>query len=559
MDQKTRTSVLLAKGYFPKELPSAFTTSDFGRDAVDLTEWLSAHLVERKAPGKYQGKVKSGSYYYKIDHADAEIISTPKRGYERRNLHVTHPIPQAFLTWELSSNWKSIQKWLSKQTFSLDKVMVSETASRGIPDINFIAHRAKKAFIEATANWVVKTDITRIYPSIYTHSIPWAAYGKENVKAKIKLYEGSLADRIDQLLRSCNRNQTVGIPIGPETSRIVAEIVSARVEDGFRSSNHGLSLTEIDRLQDDWFIGCDTFDQAEVAISSVIRSYRGYGLELNGSKTFIERSNAVSEEQWVSELGSFLSHGNAVPYGKGLAEFLSLGVRMQVLHPSKPVINYVISIVENGKVFRRDAGVVESFLLKSIALSPSSLSGIARVLINLHHDTKALSITRVAKRVRQELVRHLKNGNTFEVLWLLYILRGLSAHVRVSEIAEFIAVPQSSVVSLVLLDMDNRGLVIGSLPKTRWADFVDDQISRTSGLWLLAYEGIRHGWPTDPHGLAALPFFKPMLDRDIVFYDPRRNVPTSKATTTRRRRARRTARRATFALIQSLRGFEDEY
>lgn len=560
MDNEKRISILLAKGYFPKELPPAFTTMDFGKEAnAVMQDWLISGLVERKPSGKYRGKYKRGSYFYKMEYADAETLSTPKRGYERRNLHITHPVPQAFLAYELSTNWASIQKWISRQTFSLDKVTVALSSYRGIPDINFSAHRAKKAFIESTANWLVKTDITRFYPSIYTHSIPWAAYGKEKVKSKLKMYDGSLADRLDQLLRYCNRNQTVGIPVGPETSRVIAEVVSSRVEESFKLSDHKLHLADVDRLQDDWFIGCESLDQAEIAISSLIRSYREYGLELNGGKTFIERSNSVSDEQWVSELGSFLSHGASVPYGKRLSEFLSLGVRMQVMHPTKPVINYVISVVENRKISKQDAAAVESFLLKAMALSPSSMSGIARVLINLHHDTKALSLSRVAKRAREELVRHFKNGNAFECLWLLYILRGLSLHIKVSDILPYISVAQSSAISLVLLDMENKGLTIGSLPKASWSATIDTTIANTSGLWLLAYEGIRHGWLTDPHGLAACDFFKPMLARNISFYDPAKNVPTSKSATARRRNARRSAYRATFSLIQSLRGFDEEY
>ena len=110
---------------------------------------------------------------------------------------------------------------------------VSDTDSRAIKGINFALHRAKKGYLEATADWLVKTDISRFYPSIYTHSIPWAAYGKERVKAGLDFYKGSFADRLDLLVRSCNRNQTIRLPIGPETSRIIAEIISSRIDSEF--------------------------------------------------------------------------------------------------------------------------------------------------------------------------------------------------------------------------------------------------------------------------------------------------------------------------------------
>lgn len=561
MDYKKRAAVMLGNGYFPKELPPAFTTLDFGRSASEvMDEWVHLKVVEHRAPSKYQGKKKRGAYLYKIDHTEAEIISAPKRGFERRTLHITHPVPQAFLTLELSQNWHTLQKWLSRQAFSLDRITVISKATRGIPDINFDAHRAKKAFIEATANWLVKTDITRFYPSIYTHSIPWAAYGKERVKDSLKLYDGSLADRIDQLLRACNRNQTIGIPVGPDTSRVIAEVISSSIDQTFGVEKPALSTNNIDRLQDDWFIGCATLEQAELVLSRITLSYRDFGLEINGSKTSIERTSAVSEQQWVSELGSFLSHRTGIPTGKRLAEFLSLGLRMQVSYPHQPVINYLISVIENQKLQKSDAGVVESFLLRAATLSPSSLSSISRVLINLHHDTKNVSVGRVVERLMQELGRHLENGNNLESIWILYTIRGLSAHVSLSAIRDYVIHPKSSALSLVLLDMSKKGLLLGKLPTTEWGNILTKDRATTSGLWLLAYEGIRHGWLPDTHGLAATPVFKPMLDRHIKFYDPRRNVLTSKSVVTRRRRDRSKARAATYALIQALRGFDvNEY
>ena len=45
-------------------------------------------------------------------------------------------------------------------------------------------------------------------------------------------------------------------------------------------------------------------------------------------------------------------------------------MRMQVLYPHQPVVNYVISVIENQKIRRHDAGAVESFLLRSITVSP---------------------------------------------------------------------------------------------------------------------------------------------------------------------------------------------
>jgi hypothetical protein len=182
---KRRLSALVSKGYFPKELPPAFTTHDFGHHVSEiLGDWEAKGVFRRKSPGNVPNtnKKKSNSYLYGVDDADSEIISMPKRGYERRNLHITHPIPHALLCYELTINWRTIQKWLSRQMFSLDEIRILDTYERSIKGINHQAHEAKKAYIASSSDWLIKTDISRFYPTIYTHSIAWAAYGKEKVK-----------------------------------------------------------------------------------------------------------------------------------------------------------------------------------------------------------------------------------------------------------------------------------------------------------------------------------------------------------------------------------------
>lgn len=276
------------------------------------------------------------------------------------------------LSYELAKNWKAVQKWLSRQTFSLDEIRISDRYERSLKGINFQIHRTKKAYLEATSDWLVKTDISRFYPTIYTHSIAWAAYGKEKVKRNLKLYQDSLADRLDILIRSCNRNQTIGIPIGPETSRIIAEIISSRIDSDFHRKSPDIPRECVDRRQDDWLIGVNTLERAEIVLSTITSIYRDYGLEINGSKTSIDRIIAAPEAAWVSEIGAFLSHRPGPIRAARLKELLSLSLRLQSDFPYEPVINYVLSIIEGQHVAAGDVELLESFLLKAAVLSPIS-------------------------------------------------------------------------------------------------------------------------------------------------------------------------------------------
>jgi hypothetical protein len=76
---------------------------------------------------------------------------------------------------------------------------------------------------------LISADIQNFYPSIYTHSIPWAIHGKATAKQRMgdpHLY----GNRLDKSTAGCQEGQTVGVAIGPDTSLIVAECLLAAVE-----------------------------------------------------------------------------------------------------------------------------------------------------------------------------------------------------------------------------------------------------------------------------------------------------------------------------------------
>jgi len=560
MPEKERLSALLSLGYFPKELPLVFTTLDFGRHSSEIiAAWRKANVfktetVSYKQPGKRK-KNLFGSYTYKISDTDIEVISKPKRGYERRNINITHPIPQALLAYEISTHWKSISGWLSRQTYSLDKIQISKLFDRSIRGINFDIHRAKNNFIEATSDWLVKTDITRFYPTIYTHSIPWAAYGKEKVKNNLSLYKGSLADRLDILIRNCNRNQTIGIPIGPETSRVIAEIISSRIDDDF-AADTDLNNKDIDRLQDDWFIGVSTFEEAEDVLSKIARLYRNYGLEINGSKTSINHILKTKNLTWTSEITSFLAHKSGPLKGARLKEFLNLSLRLQTEFENDHVINYAMSVIEGGRFGGENVELLESFLLKAAVLSPVSMDRICRVILNFEHDTKQISKKRLRNRFTQLAERNLEKGNLYEAIWQIYTLRGLKIAINSKKISEIICTHHGSALPLILLDMKEKGLFLNSLPKSNWEDKITIERVERDWIWLLAYEGIRKGWLADKNGVMNAPFFKEMDRRDVVFYDQKKNVKKSKAERKIRDNRRRKNVLEMQDFIQKLRGIE---
>ena len=132
-------------------------------------------------------------------------------------------------------------------------------------------------------------DISKCFDSIYTHSIAWAlktkAYSKSN--ARVKNSFGSIFDRI---MQSCNYNETAGIVIGPETSRVFAEIIFQEIDQNIELELSALGFVfgesyVVKRYVDDIFI-FTTDDLDSEKIKKVVSScFKKYKLNLNSNKT----------------------------------------------------------------------------------------------------------------------------------------------------------------------------------------------------------------------------------------------------------------------------------
>lgn len=81
-------------------------------------------------------------------------------------------------------------------------------------------------------------DISKCFPSIYTHSIEWAIRGKEATKKRIVSVNNdkSFGARFDRFMENINYGETNGIVVGPEFSRIFAEIILQDIDHKIESA-----------------------------------------------------------------------------------------------------------------------------------------------------------------------------------------------------------------------------------------------------------------------------------------------------------------------------------
>lgn len=159
---------LLAYGLFAEKLPPIFSS-------VEFCDWAKKNKTLIKSePREY-------IYYESIRN-----VNIP------RQLGIPNPFSYACLCFTLERYWTDLQKYFREITEShahkisrihIRKKFCNESLfEMNYKNLNDDGDPIRKLSIGK--KYVVKSDITSCYPSIYSHSISWALLGKDEAKKK---------------------------------------------------------------------------------------------------------------------------------------------------------------------------------------------------------------------------------------------------------------------------------------------------------------------------------------------------------------------------------------
>lgn len=152
--------------------------------------------------------------------------------------------------------------------------------------------------LEQRFNLLWEFDISKCFYHIYTHSITWAIKDKESAKRNHK-FENLFENKFDKLMQQANYNETNGIVVGPEISRVFAEILLQQIDINVinRISTQKFKIGvdyEVRRYVDDIFV----FSNEEKVLEAIFKAFkeelRFYKLYLNTNKTKKTASPFVS-------------------------------------------------------------------------------------------------------------------------------------------------------------------------------------------------------------------------------------------------------------------------
>ncbi|MCC7416637.1 MAG: RNA-directed DNA polymerase [Acidobacteria bacterium] len=493
-------SELLKKGYFPRELPPPFQTASFAA-------YAPAHA------GTW-GKAK---WTRCVRH------NLARPGGLRRPLGIPNPISYYRLAELIVSNWASIRALTWTHRLSASRPYVMMTSPRAVvPRYRYAELPRLRALRRRAARYLVRTDISQFYPTLYTHAIPWALHGKQQAKAALAAKnKGShlLGNKIDKALSNMNDGQTHGVPIGPDTSLVVAEIVLAAADNLLETRCKG--LVRGFRYVDDYELSFATLRDAEQVLADIQGVLSEYELALNPRKTGVQELPQALDGRWASDLSRFKirDSGHSIAQRNDLVGLFSLAFEAAAAAPEDSVLRYAVARVQSLDVSARAWRTFQNCLLGAASADSSTLPTVLGTLYKVSAATgDAVSKAPLAEVCESVVLRHAPRGQGSEVAWALWAACAWKLALSVDAI-KAVGAMDDDVVSLLALYAESQGLfAAGGIDKTRWSALASDVRALESEHWLLAYEANRQGWLPAP-AVAAEPEFAAMHAAGVSFFD----------------------------------------
>ncbi|SAL22557.1 Reverse transcriptase (RNA-dependent DNA polymerase) [Caballeronia peredens] len=392
-----------------------------------------------------------------------------------------------------------------------------------MPPLSLLAETRILAY--ASQGAILQTDVLSFYHSIYTHAVPWAIHGKAESKANRNPSDPSMyGNRIDFLLRSCQDGQTIGIPVGPDTSRIISELMLCAVEDRLRLTPSARNATGF-RYVDDFFLCFDSLSQAESTLAGLREACMYYDLQLNAAKTSTLIATAFNEVTWARNLSGFsISSGKA--QRRSLMRFFSEVIALTKTLPDESIASFAVRKSAKIKVLKENWDIYLSFLLRIGQEHGNCLDSIVKIVCTYVSARYPIldSIHRIIDRL---LIEHALYNHHFEVSWLLWL--ALSLNIRLSQNASnLIFRIENDICAILALHMRQRRLAGSSKEVAAWLGSISSS-DLLSNHWLLIYESsLRDSWsiPGAKSAVDGDPLFSRMRDKGVSFYETRaRNRP----------------------------------
>ncbi|MCK9473748.1 RNA-directed DNA polymerase [Sulfurimonas sp.] len=340
---------LLGYGLFAEKIPPFLTAENF----LNFCKTPPTGFTFDKSEKKY------------IHYESMRNINIP------RVLAIPNPIAYHNQCKVLSENWDKLLEYFEKQTQNQeyrisrihirkidDSFKVFNTCYQDLDDIdlddyptlvqnhlfemnhkNFCTDDYPEPNLLIGKRYVVKADISNCFPSIYTHSLPWALVSKPH--SKMHRSPTEWFNQVDFYTRNLKDGETHGILIGSHASNLISEIILTAVDKAMYDKGYRYI-----RNIDDYSCYIETKEKAEEFLVDLSTELKQYGLILNHKKTEILKLPLASTENWVRKLNSFVFSNDDRLKLSEVRAYLDIALDLMFHNKeNSAILNYAIKVL----------------------------------------------------------------------------------------------------------------------------------------------------------------------------------------------------------------------
>ncbi|OAV71632.1 Reverse transcriptase (RNA-dependent DNA polymerase) [Bacteroidales bacterium Barb4] len=285
---------LKEKSYCSIDLPSYYT---FQRMLDDTEKAMENHSFKSFQNSTRPNKPKD------FDNVNYLLLINKDAHFGWRPLELIHPVLYVSLVNKIceQTNWDIIiERFNNFQKSKVTSIsMPIQSENKDSDKANNIMNwwtdfEQKSIELSIQYSYMLQTDITDCYGSIYTHSIAWALYGIE--EAKENHCKTLIGNCIDAHIQSMSYGQTNGIPQGSVLMDFVAELILGYTDEKLTAAikRNKLSDFEILRYRDDYRIFSNNSKTLKLIAKLLTETLIDLGLKINALKTKVSE-NIISD------------------------------------------------------------------------------------------------------------------------------------------------------------------------------------------------------------------------------------------------------------------------
>lgn len=355
--------------------------------------------------GDFSSLKKEGKKPNDFENINYKIMYSKDGKFDWRPLEIINPLIYSWLVNQITSkeNWGFITTKL-KEMQSQTEIMCYSIPVKSINNELNLASQVNRwvekieqesIILGLEYDYILHTDISNCYGSIYSHNIARALHGKEF--AKNNSSTEYIGNEIDKTIQCMCYGQTNGIPQGSILMDFIAEIVLSYIDvlisKGISSLRKGDRVSgkyQILRYRDDYRVFCEYSDDCNKILKVISKVLAKEGMKLNSDKTITSSDvimASIKDDKWfnkteifkISDLKSKLlqifsfskKFQNSGALLLLLSEYYTLLQHSLIdIHISSRYIYLLVSIVsdiekDNPRVFKLSSAII-SLLVKEL-------------------------------------------------------------------------------------------------------------------------------------------------------------------------------------------------